>query len=58
MAREADRDTVHCTLRLPDDGLAERISALSSGTFNAELVRLLRCAVLLAEAGLVVRRSS
>jgi hypothetical protein len=50
MAREPDRDTIHCTLRLPDENLEARI--------NAELVRLLKLALPLAEAGLVVRRSS
>jgi hypothetical protein len=61
MAREPDRDTIHCTLRLPDENLEARIKALAFNgerSFNAELVRLLKLALPLAEAGLVVRRSS
>jgi hypothetical protein len=45
MTREADRKTIHCTLRLPDDGLEDQIKALArkhGGTLNGELVCLLR----------------
>lgn len=52
MAREWDRETVHCTLRLPDDGLDQRIKELArrhGHSLNAELVRLLRGAVAFAE---------
>lgn len=52
MAREPDRDTVHCTLRLPDNGLERRIKKLAARhgrSMNAELVYLLHKAVLLEE---------
>ena len=48
MSREYDRDTIHCTLRLPDDGLAERIRRLADAhmrSLNAELVHLLNVAI-------------
>jgi hypothetical protein len=54
MAREANRKTVHCTLRLPDDGLEDQIKALARAhgrTLNGELICLLRSAVLI-HAGL------
>jgi hypothetical protein len=41
MLREYDRKTIHCTLRLPDDGLEDQIMAFArknGRTLNGELV--------------------
>jgi hypothetical protein len=35
MAREANRKTIHCTLRLPDDGLEDQINASMGGRSTA-----------------------
>jgi hypothetical protein len=50
LAREANRKTIHCTLRLPDDGLEDQIKAPAhkhGRTLNGELVCLLRGAVMI-----------
>ena len=53
MAREWNRETIHCTLRLPDDGMYERIrelAALHGRPLNTELVLLLRAALTLGSS--------
>jgi hypothetical protein len=61
MAREPDTDTIHCTLRLPDEDLEERIRKLADKygrSLNAQLVHLLKAGLRLEEAGFTIIRSS